>query len=76
MQKGDEATEPAQEGCVAGLKRMELIGDRTGMDDGQEQHIGTTDARAGSTPHMTRYILGWGLALVVVVFLILLFVWR
>ncbi|HKR25148.1 MAG TPA: hypothetical protein VJS15_07810 [Allosphingosinicella sp.] len=46
------------------------------MDDGQEQHIGTTDARAGSTPHMTRYILGWGLALVVVVFLILLFVWR
>ena len=46
------------------------------MDEGQEQHIGTTDARAGSTPHMTRYILGWGLALVVLAFVILLFVWR
>ena len=41
-------------------------------------HISTTDARAGSTPHMTRYILGWGLALVVVAFVIvmLLFVRR
>ena len=46
------------------------------MDDGQEQHISTTEARAGSTPHMTRYILGWGLVLVVIAFLILLFVWR
>ncbi len=46
------------------------------MDEGEEQHIGTTDARAGSTPHMTRYILGWGLALVVLAFVILLFVWR
>ena len=46
------------------------------MDEGQEQHIGTTEARAGSTPHMTRYILGWGLALVILVFVILLFVWR
>ena len=46
------------------------------MDEGQEQHISTTDARAGSTPHMTRYILGWGLFLVIVIFLILLFVWR
>ena len=35
-------------------------------------HISTTDARAGSTPHMTRYILGWGLALVVVAFVILM----
>ena len=46
------------------------------MDEGQEQHIGTTEARAGSTPHMTRYILGWGLVLVVLAFVILLFVWR
>jgi hypothetical protein len=44
------------------------------IDEGE--HIGTTEARAGSTPHMTRYILGWGLALVVVAFLILLFIWR
>jgi len=46
------------------------------MDGGEEQHISTTEARGGSTPHMTRYILGWGLALVVIAFLLLLFVWR
>ena len=40
------------------------------MDDGEEQHISTTEARGGSTPHMTRYILGWGLFLVVVAFVI------
>jgi hypothetical protein len=41
-------------------------------------HISTTDARAGSTPHMARYALGWGLGLVIVAFavIILLFVWR
>ena len=40
-------------------------------------HISTDRARAGSTPHMTRYILGWGLALVIVAFvLIMLFVRR
>jgi hypothetical protein len=42
----------------------------------EPDHIRTTDARAGSTPHMTRYILGWGLGLVIVAFAILLFVWR
>ena len=42
----------------------------------EPEHISTNDARAGSTPHMTRYILGWGLALVIVAFVILLFVWR
>ena len=45
------------------------------MDDG-EQHISTTEARAGSTPHMTRYILSWGLALVIVAFVIVLLVWQ
>jgi hypothetical protein len=42
----------------------------------EPDHISTTDARAGSTPRMTRYILGWGLGLVIVAFAILLFVWR
>jgi hypothetical protein len=42
----------------------------------EPEHISTNDARAGSTPHMTRYILGWGLALVIIAFAILLFVWR
>ena len=45
------------------------------MDEDSE-HISTTRARAGTTPHMTRYVLGWGLGLVAVIFLILLFVWR
>ena len=43
------------------------------MDDA-EQHISTTDARAGATPHMTRYVLGYGLALVIVLFLLILFI--
>jgi len=46
------------------------------MDERGEQHIATTEARAGSTPHMTRYILGWGLALVILAFIVLLLIWR
>jgi hypothetical protein len=42
----------------------------------EEEHITTTRARAGTTPHVTRYVLGWGLGLVVAIFLILLFIWR
>ena len=41
------------------------------MDDA-EQHISTTDARAGATPHMTRYVLGFGLTLIVLIFLLIL----
>ncbi|MDQ8758201.1 hypothetical protein RCO27_18390 [Sphingosinicella sp. LHD-64] len=44
--------------------------------DEKREHLSTTEARAGSTPHVARYALGWGLALVVAIFLILLFVWR
>ena len=43
--------------------------------DQDSEHISTTRARAGSTPHMTRYVLVWGLGLVVLIFLVLLFVW-
>jgi hypothetical protein len=32
----------------------------------QEQHLGTDDARAGSTPHIVRYVLGISIALVIV----------
>jgi hypothetical protein len=42
----------------------------------EPDHISTDDARAGSTPHMTRYILGWGLLLVILLFVALLFVWQ
>lgn len=45
------------------------------MDEG-ETHISTTEARAGSTPHVTRYVLSIGLVLVIVLFALILFVWR
>ena len=38
----------------------------------QEQHIGTDDARAGSTPHIVRYVLGISLSLAVIARLIAL----
>ncbi|HEY6916925.1 MAG TPA: hypothetical protein VI381_04720 [Allosphingosinicella sp.] len=44
--------------------------------DEREQHIGTTEARAGATPHMTRVILPVSLLLVVILFALILFVWR
>jgi hypothetical protein len=44
--------------------------------DEQPDHISTTRARQGATPRMTRYILGWGLGLVVVIFALLLLIWR
>lgn len=37
-------------------------------------HETATEARAGSTPHMTRYVLTVGLILVVVIFAIILLV--
>lgn len=45
------------------------------MSDHRE-HIGTTDARAGSTPHMTRYILGFGLMLVIAAFIAIVLLWK
>jgi hypothetical protein len=35
-------------------------------------HLSTDEARAGATPHMTRYVLGWGLGLVFVAFVAVL----
>jgi hypothetical protein len=43
------------------------------MRDEQPEHMTTTEARAGSTPHMTRYVLSVGLILVIVLFVIILF---
>ena len=42
----------------------------------QPEHLSKTEARAGTTPHMTRYVLGIGLVLVIVIFALLLFVAR
>jgi hypothetical protein len=39
----------------------------------QPEHLTTTEARAGSTPHMTRYVLVIGTGLVIVLFAIILF---
>jgi hypothetical protein len=44
------------------------------MADNDEIHLSTDRARAGSTPHMTRYVLGFGLILVIVAFAIILYV--
>ena len=44
------------------------------MDEG-EQHIGKTEARAGTTPHMTRYILPISVLLVVILFALIVFLW-
>ncbi|WP_169798320.1 hypothetical protein [Sphingomonas soli] len=37
-------------------------------------HRTTEQARAGATPHMTRYVLGFGLVLVVLAFAVILYV--
>ena len=42
------------------------------MAENEETHITTDDARAGATPHMTRYVLGFGLVLVIIAFAIIL----
>ena len=41
------------------------------MTDDEPEHLTTTEARQGATPHMTRYVLGVGMALVVVLFAII-----
>jgi hypothetical protein len=41
------------------------------VDDEKPIHVETEDARAGTTPHMTRYILGISLVLLIVIYAIL-----
>lgn len=38
----------------------------------EEQHVATDAARAGSTPHIVRYVLGVSLVLVIVAMAIVL----
>ena len=42
------------------------------MPEPGTEHVTTTEARAGATPHVTRYVLSIGLALVVALFAIIL----
>jgi hypothetical protein len=44
--------------------------------DAASTHATTTEARAGSTPHMTRYVLVIGLLLVVAIFAVIVLVGR
>ena len=46
------------------------------MTDGTPEHLTTTEARAGTTPHVTRVVLGVGLLFVVAIFALILFVAR
>ena len=46
------------------------------MADRDEIHVDREDARAGSTPHVTRYVLGISLAWVVVLFAVILLVFN
>jgi len=41
-------------------------------DNNEPVHISTEDARAGATPHVTRYVLGFGLVLVLIAFAVIL----
>ena len=43
------------------------------VDPNEPTHITGEDARSGATPHMTRYILGVSLVLVILVFAFLLY---
>jgi hypothetical protein len=42
----------------------------------EETHLTGTEARAGSSNHMTRYILPVSLALVVILFVAILWLWH
>ncbi|MES2497088.1 MAG: hypothetical protein V4618_13315 [Pseudomonadota bacterium] len=44
----------------------------TDKDKGNGVELTTEEARGGATPRMTRYILGWSVALVVIAFIIVL----
>jgi hypothetical protein len=50
--------------------------DVAAMADDEEEppHLTETQARAGSTPHVARHVLVWGLILVVLAFALILFI--
>ena len=41
-------------------------------ENNEPVHLSTEDARAGATPHVTRYVLGFGLVLVIIAFAVIL----
>jgi hypothetical protein len=57
-----------------GAKAIFLTG--VSMTNGTPEHLTTTEARAGTTPHVTRVVLGVGLLLVITIFALILFIAR
>ena len=49
-----------------------LGGYREMANPDEQNHLSGEEARSGATPHMTRYILGISLVLVIVIFAFLL----
>jgi hypothetical protein len=49
------------------------IRDENIMADEQREHLTTTEARSGATPHVTRYVLFIGTGLVIALFAIIVF---
>jgi hypothetical protein len=45
------------------------------MADQENIHLSRTDARSGSSNHVTRYVLPISLALVVILFAIIVSIW-
>jgi hypothetical protein len=56
----------APDSALAGRTWLERM-----MGDERPEQVTTTEARQGYTPHMTRYVLGISLALVVLLFVII-----
>ena len=46
------------------------------MTDGTPERLTTTEARAGTTPHVTRVVLGVSLLLAIGLFALILFIAR
>jgi len=42
----------------------------------KETHLSRTQARAGSINHVTRYVLSISLLLVIVLFVLIVYLWR
>ena len=49
---------------------QEADGRPVNVTDDEQSTLTTTQARQGVTPHVTRYVLSWGLALVTLAFIL------
>ena len=56
------------------VARRSINRDESVMAEDHQEHVTTTEARAGATPHMARYVLIFGTSLVIIAFAIILFV--